>query len=328
MLITSQRFYVLLAAAFLMLTPLVSRADWPKQVQDIRYPSAADDTQQPAMFYAPPRKDVGDQPVPLLVGLHTWSGNYKQTNPGGHYATWCVEKDWAFIGPNFRGPNKTPQACGSELVVKDIISAVDYAKQHANIDSSRIYLIGASGGGHAALLMAGRQPELWAGVSAWVPISDLAAWHAQTKKAGRKYWRDLEASCGGAPGDSKTIDKQYRHRSPLTWLDRAKGVPLDINAGITDGHNGSVPISHSLLAFNEVAAKTDRIDAKTIANMTASPRMPDGLRMKIEDKTYGHKPPLFRRTSGAARVTIFQGGHEIIVQAGLHWLSRQRKSGK
>lgn len=323
---TSQRFgFTLLACMFTLPFAIDSHADWPKPLQDIRYTSAADNTQQPAMFYAPPQSDSDSKPVPLLVGLHSWSANYKQTNPGSAFAEWCVDQGWAFIGPDFRGPNKRPQACGSELVVADIVSAVEHARKQCNIDPTRIYLIGASGGGHCALLMAGRKPKLWAGVSAWVPISDLAAWHDQTKKAGRHYWKDVVASCGGVPGASKAIDEQYRKRSSLTWLARAKGVPLDINAGITDGHDGSVPISHSLLAFNLVAAKKDHIADNVIAAMTASPKMLDAYRMKIDDAAYGEKQPVFRRVSGAACVTIFQGGHEIIVKPGLQWLSRQRK---
>ncbi len=66
------------------------------------------------------------------------------------------------------------------------------------IDPQRIYLVGVSGGGHMALLMAGRAPEVWAGVSAWCGISDLAAWHRQTKAAGLSYWQSLEKACGGA----------------------------------------------------------------------------------------------------------------------------------
>lgn len=322
--ICTLKICIFVACCFASFVANVSTAAWPKGVKNIQYESAGDRSQQPAKFYAP----KASEPAPLLVGLHSWSADYRQTYPGAELAKWCVERGWAFVGPNFRGPNRNPKACGSELVVADIVSAVDYAKQHVNVDPSRIYLMGASGGGYCALLMAGRNPDLWAGVSAWVPITGLAAWHAETKKAGRKYWKDLEASCGGAPGSSKAIDEQYRKRSPLTWLARAKGVPLDINAGITDGHNGSVPISHSLHAFNIVADAKDRIGLDVITAMTKSPKLPSTLQMAIDDPSYGDKKPLFRRSSGSARVTIFQGGHEVVSQAGLKWLSMQRKAKK
>ena len=275
------------------------------------------------MFWAP---DAA-QPVPLLVGLHTWSGDYAQTGDtfGRPYAEWCIERGWAFIQPNFRGPNRRPEACGSELAVGDIVSAVRHAEERVAIDPERIYLVGVSGGGYMALLMAGRYPKLWAGVSAWVPITQLADWHAECRRAGRHYADDLEAVCGGPPGASERVDREYRHRSPATWLTAAVGVPIDINAGIRDGHEGSVPISHSLRAFNLLAEKNERLSEEDIEAMLRTASVPESLGKSPEDPLYGERRPLFRRVSGAARVTIFRGGHEIVPQAALHWLEQQRR---
>ena len=189
----------------------------------------------------------------------------------------------------------------------------------------RIYLVGTSGGGHAALLLAGRLPMLWAGVSAWVGISDLSAWHSECKKAKRKYWHDIEASCGGPPGKSPAVDREYSRRSPLTWLKDYQGPAIDINAGIRDGHTGSVPISHSLLAFNRIAEKKDRVAAADILAMTKTAKVPEHLQREIKDPTYGKKRPLFRAVSKDARVTIFDGGHEIVSTAAFSWLSKQRR---
>ena len=293
---------------------------WPAGVREIRYPSDADKSEQPALFYSP----VAKTPRPLLVGLHTWSSDYKN----GYdipYAKWCVEQGWVFIHPNFRGPNRRPEACGSELMVKDIESAVEWAAKQAPVDRDRVYLVGTSGGGHAALLLAGRLPGLWAGVSAWVGISDLAPWHSECKKAGRKYWRDIEASCGGPPGKNAKIDSEYSRRSPLTWLKDYRGPAIDINAGIRDGHTGSVPISHSLLAFNRIAEEKDRVAVADILAMTKTSKVPEHLQREIKDSSYGKKRPLFRALSKNARVTIFDGGHEIVTTAAFSWLSKQRR---
>jgi len=307
--------------AMLTLSSAKAIDGWPSGVREVRYPSDADKTEQPALFYSPDAKE----PRPLLVGLHTWSSDYKN----GYdipYAKWCVEQGWVFIHPNFRGPNRRPEACGSELMVKDIESAVEWAAKQAPVDRDRIYLVGTSGGGHAALLLAGRLPELWAGVSAWVGISDLAAWHSECKKAKRKYWRDIEASCGGPPGKNAKIDSEYSRRSPLTWLKNYQGPAIDINAGIRDGHTGSVPISHSLIAFNRIAEKKDRVALADILAMTRTSKVPGHLQREIKDPAYGKKRPLFRALSKNARVTIFDGGHEIVTTAAFGWLSKQRRS--
>jgi len=312
---------VRIATIFLMLFYSESMGFSAEGLQEILYKTAADGSDQPAMFFAPET----DHQVPLLVVLHTWSGDYRQ-NLHAECIQRCMDQGWAVIHPNFRGPNRRPEATGSDWVIEDIASAVTHAKQATKIDPSRIYLLGTSGGGYTALLMAGRRPELWAGVSAWVPISDLEAWYRETKAAGEKYCQEIVDSCGGPPGTSDQIDRQYEKRSPLTYLANAKGLPLDINAGIRDGHEGSVPISHSLRAFNAVAAAADRISPGEIKHFVEQAQVPPSLKQPLSDPTYGEKQPLFRRTSGKARITIFNGKHELISQAALAWLQQQRKN--
>ena len=290
-------------------------------LRDIQYRSTADGTIQPTMFYAP----ATDEHVPLLVALHTWSGDYRQDF---HAAcpNWCKEKGWAYIHPNYRGPNRRPEATGSDAAIQDVVDAVSFATQHANIDPTRVYLVGTSGGGYMALLLAGRHPEMWAGVSAWVPIVDLERWYHESKAMGGKYWREIAISCGGPPGFSKEVDLQYRQRSPLPWLEGARSTNVDINAGILDGHKGqgSVPVSHALRAFDEIANRQDRFTEEEIAYIVREAKIPSHLQQEISDPTYRDKKPLLRRYSERARVTLFDGGHEIIPQAALEWLAKQR----
>jgi len=287
---------------------------------EIKFRSAADGTLQPAMFFNPGSAEK----VPMVVALHSWSGDYTQQTHKP-IEEWCVAKGWAYIHPDFRGRNRRPEATGSELAVQDIVSAVEYAKRVAQIDASSIYLVGTSGGGYGCLLMAGRHPDLWAGVSAWVPIFDLKAWYYETKERGLRYTGEIVASCGGAPGDSRNVDAEYRKRSPKTYMKRARGVNLHINAGIRDGHDGSVPISHSLNAFNAVANRKDRISKQEIAYFVENAEVPKTLRGTFSDPSYGEKQPLFRRTSGSATVTIFDGDHELIAPAAIAWIEAMSK---
>ncbi|MBI4977228.1 MAG: prolyl oligopeptidase family serine peptidase [Spirochaetes bacterium] len=292
---------------------------WPAGVKKIVYHSDADATEQPALFYRPD----ATEPVPLLVALHTWGGNYMQAEP--EYAKWCIAHGWAMLHPNFRGPNNNPEACGSEHAVKDILSAVTYAKTLANIDQTRVYLVGASGGGHMAMLMAGRSPETWAAVSAWCGISDLKEWYVQTRAAKLNYADMLKKVCSGTPGESSSVDDEYARRSPIIYIASAKKLPLDINAGIHDGHTGSVPVSHSLLAYNMAAAEADRIPADDIDFMTANRSVPTKYQKPENDPYYGKAPVLFRKISGNTRISVFDGGHVIIHAAALAWLEQQRK---
>jgi hypothetical protein len=75
-------------------------------------------------------------------------------------------------------------------------------------------------------------------VSSWVPITDLAAWYAQNPD----YERHLAACCGGAPGFSEAVDREYRERSPITLIDALARVNLSLHHGRYDR---VVPYSHS-----------------------------------------------------------------------------------
>lgn len=300
---------------------------YPAGVLDVRYTSSGDDSEQPALFWKPDSK-AGEK-RPLLVALHTWSSDYHQAGGEVKYAEWCQKAGWVFIHPNFRGRNSSPEAMGSDLAVADILSSVDYARENAAIDEDRIYCIGVSGGGHASLLMAGRAPDLWAGVSAWCGISDIADWHDQcngTKQ--QKYADDIEKSLGGPPDTTKRKDAAT-HRSPNTWLPKAGAgrVALDIQHGVHDGRSGSVPFTHSLHAWNAVVAAThsgEVIAGEAIAAFYQSQQSPGAA--PAPDALYpDDQQPLFRRNTENARVTIFEGGHEILHEAALNWLAAQRK---
>ena len=294
----------------------------------VQVKSSLDGTMQPCWFWAPEK--AKDEPVPLVVGLHTWSGDYTYKS---HYATslrYAQKQGWAMIGPNYRGPNRTPSACGGDPAVQDIVDAVEFAKSRTKIDPARIYIIGGSGGGHMTLLMAGRHPEIWAGCAAFCPITDVARWHADSlldhPGRGKGYARMLEQACGGTPAEKPA---EYSRRSPLTWLENAKraGVPIYIVTGIHDGWKGSVPVGHSFRAFNALADAPDRVQEADIAAIEATQRVPEALTYKgPNDPFYGKGNAIhFRRTSRNVRFTLFEGGHGGNYAAGLDFLARQVK---
>jgi poly(3-hydroxybutyrate) depolymerase len=286
--------------------------------------STLDGSMQRAMFVPRP---PGAGPVPLLVALHQWSHGYDV--PGWEvYEQVTRERGWVVIHPDFRGENVRPQACASELAVRDVLDAVAYACERARIDRRRIYLTGVSGGGFMSMVMAHRAPRLWAAVSAWAGISDLAAWHEHCRRVGRKYASHLEAVCGGPPGDP-AADAQYRARSPIHHLAWARGLPFDICTGIHDGHTGSVPVSHTLRAFNVLAVANGCPQAVVsdadIQHMVQHRSVPPALAFNGEQEPRRNRV-LFRRQAGPARVTIFEGGHEIDEPTAVAWLSGFQRS--
>jgi pimeloyl-ACP methyl ester carboxylesterase len=287
------------------------------QAEELIVFSSIDGTNQPCLFVRAPA--TGKRP--LLVLLHTWSSTYRDF---AHMAEWQAEakkRNWHCLQPNYRGPNTNPEACASIKARQDILDAVEFVLKNYAVDETKIYLAGASGGGHMALVMAAHAPERWSAVTAWCPITDLAAWHAECTAAGLKYAADIEACCGGPPGVSPEVDKEYQFRSPIHGLAAAVNVPIDISTGIHDGHQGSVPIHHALDAFNVLAraAGEAAIDAATLEKLAQ--QEPPLVAGAFEDAAYG-RAIHFRRTAGSARLTVFEGGHEALPGTASVWLTR------
>ncbi len=312
----------------ILIASSIDAAEPLPKLRDVEIKSSLDHTEQPAKIWTP--ASAGKQPTPLLVFLHSWSGDLRQNN--SPWLKEAVARGWIFLHPNFRGRNDHPQACGSRLARQDILDAIDFAAQDFNVDRSRIYLAGTSGGGHMAMLMAGYHPERFSAVSAWVGISDLAAWYRFHVKNGKpqRYAQMVAKCCGGAPGSSPEVDQEYQARSPRFHLQNTGKLPIDLYSGLHDGHTGSVPVRHTLDAFNVIAkagkhAEIAEADIQSLLQESPlkSPQPSD----TAVDKTLGRKIHL-RRTAGAARVTIFEGGHEGLPGPACAWLEKQRRPTK
>lgn len=269
---------------------------------------------------------------PLLVALHTWGYGYDQETMCREYFRCCETRDWHCVFPDFRGPNTRPEACGSEAAISDILDAVKWAQDTFDVDPRRIFLVGCSGGGHMALMVASHSPATWTAVSVWVPISNLTRWHRETTIRELHYCAQLEAICGGSPGTSHAVDADYKKRSPLPVLWRAHIIPMDINAGIHDGHGGtlggegSVPVGQSIRAFNALARTVEDYDSVIeehvidyIEEHEAAPEWFEKGETNDPDYPGGI---VLRRTSSLARLTIFEGGHEILFDTAFAWFDR------
>jgi dipeptidyl aminopeptidase/acylaminoacyl peptidase len=206
-------------------------------MDELEIVSTLDGAVEKALFQYPAKKEN----VPLVVGLHTWS--YDRFNQIDQMLPLCRERGWALLLPEFRGPNlssnpRARKACGSVHARGDILDALDAVTDAYPIDSEAIFLLGGSGGGHMALLMAARAPRRWKAVSAWVPITDLAVWHGENLD----YAPHVAACCGGEPGSGEAVDREYRERSPLSYVKELSSVNLSVHHG---RHDPVVHYGHS-----------------------------------------------------------------------------------
>ena len=197
--------------------------------------SSIDGTLQKSLLFHP----GGTAPVPLVTGLHTWS--YGRHNQEENYLPLCQKYRMALLLPEFRGPNLASnpdcgKACGSDLAISDILDAIHRTTAQYPIDTTKIFLLGCSGGGHMALLAAAHNPTLFRATEVWCPVTDLLRWHDYAEKNNLPYANALEA-CLGKPSPI------YIQRSPVHYLEALSKQNLSLHHG---RHDDVVPYSHSL----------------------------------------------------------------------------------
>jgi dipeptidyl aminopeptidase/acylaminoacyl peptidase len=213
---------------------------------EIKVESTLDGSVEPSLFYCPESAEN----IPLLVGLHTWSA--ERHNQVKSMLPLCRERGWALLLPEFRGSNlkenpRALEACCSKLACQDIVDAVNQVIADYPIDSERIFVLGGSGGGHMALMMAGYAPERWFAVSSWCPITDVMLWHQYQDDKPSQYAAGMEACCGGRPDSSDAVAAAYMERSPVSYVSQiASSRRVFVHHGRFDI---SVPYEHTVKLY-------------------------------------------------------------------------------
>jgi lysophospholipase L1-like esterase len=252
---------------------------------------------------------------PLIVSLHTWSGDYTQNDP---LTLDVLLRDYNYIHPDFRGPNNRPEACGSPLAVSDIEDAVCFALKETGADPRQVHVVGVSGGGYATLLfyMQSRYPVR--SFSAWAPVSDLEAWYYESLARRQKYSDDIWHSVSSV-GSFNTDEARKRSPLYLPYPEKLrKDASLHIFTGVHDGYTGSVPITHSICMYNKVAREKYPAGTGSLVPEKDIIKMLSGRSFAgAPPATVGNREIHYRKQSGDVELIIFDGGHEQLVDAAL-----------
>ena len=288
---------------------------WPVEFEVVDIPSSLDGTNQKTYVYFP----ASDNPKPLIVSLHTWSGNYTQKDP---LVKQILENQWNYIHPDFRGANNNPKACGSEFVLADIDDAISFAIENGNVDLEQIHVVGASGGGFATMLAYMKSAHDIKTFSSWVGISDLVKWYYESLGRGNKYARHIALA---TTGDTITIDeKEAKKRSPFfmdTPVQKRQNSKFYLYCGIHDGYTGSVPITQTIDFYNKLATDVQPENEKSLVpqkvreTMLRQRNLPG---LELHEKLGNRKIWYKNSCRDKIFLTVFEGGHEMVVEAGLH----------
>lgn len=208
------------------------------EMREIIIKSTLDGENQPILFYGSSKPNR-----PLLVGLHTWS--FDRFNQLDKLLPLAKKHDFNLLLPEFRGANvlanpNREKACGSKYVIQDVKDAIDYCVDNLNVDKNNIFLLGASGGGQVALLVASQFPELFVSVSAFVPVCDLVKWATVSD-----YYKPLIEAC------CKTQEEMIA-RSPISYIDGLSKANVKIFHG---KHDNVVPSAQSIELYNKLIQK-------------------------------------------------------------------------
>lgn len=212
------------------------------EVKELYITSTIDYTEQPSLFF-----EASEKGRPLLVGLHTWS--FSRDNQIKNMLPYAEKYDFNLLLPEFRGPNlkKNPrarEACGSKLAIGDIKDAIDYVVRECGVDRENVFLLGLSGGGHMALMMAGHYPEYFKAIGAFVPITDLKRWTEENSR-----YRDSVFTC------CTDDEAELLARSPISYIDNIARANVKIFHGKYDP---VVPVTHSLNLYTKIFEKYPR----------------------------------------------------------------------
>lgn len=278
---------------------------WNQDFELVDVVSSVDNNIQKSYFY----KSKSPDSRPLIVSLHTWSGNYEQVD---ELAELCRQKELNYIHPDFRGANKTTDACCSELALADIDDAIFYAIDNARVDTARIFVIGVSGGGYATLSTFMKSRHNIRKFSAWASITDLVVWFHESKIRNSQYATDI-LECTGS-GMELNVENA-RKKSPAYWVTpyaKLNATELFIYARIYDGIQGSVPISHSINFYNKIL--------KDMAVADSSKYVSVSERLYLLEKrqalgSYGDiagRKICLKKEFNNVKLVIFEGNHEML----------------
>ena len=239
--------------------------------EEIYIKSTKDGSLQPSIFFG-----ASKEGRPMLVGLHSWSCD--RYNLIDRLLPLAQKHDFNLLLPNFRGANlknniNRTKALGSEFAKQDIKDAIDFFSDERGIDKSNVFLLGASGGGHMALMMAGFCPSYFKAIAAFVPITDLKKWAEENQN----YREHILACCDDS-------EAEMQGRSPISYIDKIATSNLKIFHGKQDR---VVPFSHSLLLYNKLIEKYPQ---------------------------------------SSVFLDIFDGGHELDLEAAEKWILSQYKT--
>lgn len=207
------------------------------RLRTIEWTSPADGCPVKVDVYSPSTES--DEPRPLLLAPHAITWTAAEDYHGGlqglmrkyHPGYYGLPEKHAVIIAMPHGHHHREALCslaGPEQITDMAHLAVALEDHGYAVDPRRVYTCGLSMGGQEALVLAGKHPDDIAGVVAFNPIVDLAAWHEELATSAvpeiREYdtARRIANEVGGLPSQ---VPEAYTERGALRHAEGLSRVP-------------------------------------------------------------------------------------------------------
>lgn len=226
-------------------------------LQTIDVISTLDGVSQPC-DYAP----ASTSGRPLVVSCHSAHGRYNSYEFYTQTMDFCAARNWNFLSPDFRGAGNSAtyqtQHYGSPQAVQDVLDAM--TDVNGRLAYTNAYIVGGSGGGFMASLVAGQNHALFKAMASIVGIADLFRWYRHcfdhdTNTGGGAsnlsiYSDSVSASLGGAPNAADAaVRNRYKNQSPISYAKNLATLPCHIQHGYIDQ---TVPVDFANMFWQEL----------------------------------------------------------------------------
>ena len=183
-----------------------------------------------------------DRKNPLIIHFHGRGGSHIQSNLMSDSFNLFREKAYArgyiLLTPGY-GSSCWMNPAAEEISLK----CLGHVKKILSIDDNRVYLLGCSMGGGAALTFAGRHPDLIAAVCDVFGVADFERFYREGH-----YCASIADAFGGTPD---AIPGVYRERSGISYAAQFKNIPLIVLHGDKDK---TVPLWNSQVLVDKLKA--------------------------------------------------------------------------
>jgi len=179
------------------------------------------------IYYPKQRQTFIEQKTPIVVMLHGYGGNYKQWSKITNLQSYANEYNCIIVCPDggkqswyFDSPIKQESKFES-FFIEDYLP---YLKENLSIDTNGIFITGLSMGGHGAMYLFLRHPELFASAGSTSGVLDLNA-------SGLKY-----SSLSNYLGEYDTNKARFDNHSSINLLKNIKFTekPIIFDCGNKD----------------------------------------------------------------------------------------------